>query len=125
MLVANFSEERAHETSTWSDPFVELQFQKFCRTLNEADPVIQQQLAEGKTQEHAEYILNLTRDLCEWSRQLLNRGFGRTTPQEYSQIVHLFQDAAHQISDWATAVKDKKMRDLIGVYAQHIQSRAS
>lgn len=125
MPVASTIDGRDFEMVTWSDPLVRLQVQKFRRKLAEYDAQILQMREHGLVAEHDHQVLSVARELCEWSRQLLNRAFGRTTRPEYLEILGLYREASKSVTCWASAVADKELRGRIHVYAKHIEGRGT
>lgn len=62
--------------------------------------------------------------LCEWSKNLLNKTFGRTTAWECDQITALFRDTAVFILEQGQNINDFDTYQHICRYAEQIQSRS-
>jgi hypothetical protein len=61
--------------------------------------------------------------LCEWSRGLFNRAFGRTTPAEFEHITGMFVRTADAIQKLARNVHDPEELARIEAFALHIRNR--
>lgn len=96
----------------WSDPFVGRQFARFQEFLEERHEALQ----EG------ENPVDVAEHLCEWSRNLLNRTFGRTTKEELCRISELFAQAAALIRRWKDPLPESG-REQCEVFASHIERR--
>lgn len=103
------------ERDEWSDPLIALQVESFIDYVNEAN---RSHLAS------IEDVEVLAEYLCEWSRNLLNRMFGRTTHDEVVQVQSVFEFAADAVDRWALnfpqSNTDRKKTD---AFSKHIRER--
>lgn len=105
-----FEELKCH---VWSDPLVGLQvckFHEYVQALERTFPTPEE--CVGKS----EY-------LCDWSRVLLNRAFGRTSAKEWELLTELFAGTADLIDGWSERVGDADQRSRSMSYASHIRQR--
>jgi hypothetical protein len=105
------SDDRISEK--WSDPLVGLQVDEFRKYVN----------ARHRVGVAAHEVADAAELLCEWSRTLLSRTFGRTTSTELNRITALFAKTADQIDEWAGVVKDEDELTRIRTYSLHIRQR--
>lgn len=81
------------DTAEWSDPLIGIQFKDFQKYVR---------LLEGNTLS-AKKVTQAVDYLCEWSKGLLNRTFGRTTDAEKARIQALFTESSQKLQAWAEA----------------------
>lgn len=96
----------------WSDPLIGLQFEQFQTYL------IDLQQNDFNDNDDVEVAAEY---LCEWSRNLLNRSFGRTTQQEINQLSELFDIAATLIIEKSNESSSNSKK--IKAYVDHIRQR--
>lgn len=103
------------EIDDWSDPLIAMQVSSFRDYVANAVQSGHTNTAE-KVEKTAEY-------LCEWSRNLLNRMFGRTTGSELVLVQQLFESAANSVDQWASKFPDAPQQPKIRAYSEHIRER--
>ena len=100
----------------WSDPLVGLQVNAFSSFVNQQIPLWNNKAAPDGLVDVAEH-------LCEWSRNLLNRTFGRTTPLEMGAITEMFAKTADHIDQFSMDATDSEEKRRIQSFATHIRER--
>ncbi len=103
------------EVDDWSDPLIAMQVNSFLEYVLSAEPSGRVAAADSleKTSEY----------LCEWSRNLLNRMFGRTTSSELIQVQKIFEFTANLVDRWAAKFPDARQQPRINAYSRHIRER--
>lgn len=71
----------------------------------------------------ADSLEDVAEYLCEWSRGLFNRAFGRTTPAEFEHITGMFVRTADAIQKLAKSVHEPEELARIEAFALHIRNR--
>ncbi len=106
--------DKESEEVKWSDPLIGLQVAQFSSYLSELKII--------KTSDTE--LVDISEYLCEWSRGLLNKTFGRTTQKELNQIFELFRNASEIIMNHASKINSNSNEyKTIEAYAEHIKQR--
>jgi hypothetical protein len=103
------------EVEDWSDPLLAMQVKSFIDYVRSAQARGAASAVE-ELEKTAEY-------LCEWSRNLLNRMFGRTTNSELCQVQQVFETTADLVDGWAAEFPNAPQTLRIKAYSQHIRDR--
>ena len=103
------------DVDDWSDPLLAMQVQSFIDYVQSAQ-------ARGAASA-VEELEKTSEYLCEWSRNLLNRMFGRTTHSELCQVQQVFEMTADLVDGWAAEFPNAPQTLRIKAYSQHIRDR--
>lgn len=101
------------DVAKWSDPQIALQVDRFRRVVG----------AYVDAQPSGTEALQAAEELCEWSRNLLNRTFGRTTPRDLMQLSEVFADTAAKVRLWIPRLSDEHSATQLKAFAKHIEER--
>lgn len=103
------------EVDEWSDPLIAMQVNSFIDYVSGAQNAggVKAVEAVEKTSEY----------LCEWSRNLLNKMFGRTTNGELCQVQQIFEFTADLVDNWAAEFPNAPQQPKINAYSRHIRER--
>lgn len=81
---------------------------------------VNRKIAEGVPPDGIRYAAEM---LCENSRVLFIRVFGRVGHHELAAVQSLFDETAAQIREWAKTVNEPQKLQMIEAYAQHLERR--
>jgi hypothetical protein len=99
----------------FSDPLIGLQVERFRAYVRV--------FADRFESSSSEAVFETAEYLCEWSRNLQNRMFGRTTTREVERITQLFDAAANEIDRQLVLVTDHVLRERVEAFRDHIRNR--
>jgi hypothetical protein len=103
------------DVDDWSDPLIAMQVQSFIDYVQSAQ--------SNGTVSAVEELEKTSEYLCEWSRNLLNRMFARTTHSELCQVQQVFETTADLVDGWAAEFPNAPQTLRIKAYSQHIRDR--
>lgn len=99
------------------DPLLKLQLEELERFLKQINT--SKDLSADKLQSLAEHI-------CEWTRTILSRSFGRIAEPEALELRDCFRSAASVIDGFGTSpALSRDQRDTIAVFAEHVRRRVN
>jgi|GEM_PF-6951266 len=108
------SVDKLSSESEWSDPFIGLHVKKYNQFLSEKN---------GRTFNDDE-VLEIAKELNDWSSKLLSMAIGRTVTHEMIEVRQLFFDAACHIEIWSSAISDSAKNAHVQHYIDRIIQRS-
>ena len=97
------------------DPLLKLQLDELQRFLISVQRV---------NETRPEKIRGLAEHICEWTRTILSRSFGRIAFEEALSLQQSFESAANTIADFGKGTQlSVDDREAIAVYAEHVRDR--
>jgi hypothetical protein len=99
--------------SAWDDPLIKLQVEEFRKFVDKIDSVGVQPAQAFEIAER----------LCEWSRSILNRTFGRINRSQVAELNQLFERTSVLIHGWDVNNLSQDQVSRIGIFAENIRKR--